>query len=274
WPGEAPAPWRFAFIASETRPPPCSAETLEVEKSARQREELNALYVAMTRARKRLALSSVEPHVAGEVSWWLRLQPLCTALEPAQVTGAAPVVVRNVERFALSQLPMLANAGPRQIAQAIAKPLPDSEESRFGQALHRLLEGWTGGPPNFAPAQVLRVAREFALSEAAAREAAAMAQRILVGDGAWAWDSPSVDWQANEVPLHHEGELLRLDRLVRRTASGEWWVLDYKAASRPQQQAELIEQLRRYRLAVQAACPGAPVQAAFLTGQGKLVPLA
>ena len=67
WPGEAPAPWRFAFIASETRPPPCSAEALEVEKTARQREELNALYVAMTRARKRLVLSSVEPHIAGEV---------------------------------------------------------------------------------------------------------------------------------------------------------------------------------------------------------------
>jgi ATP-dependent helicase/nuclease subunit A len=71
--------------------------------------------------------------------------------------------------------------------------------------------------------------------------------------------------------LHHEGELLRLDRLVRRTGTGEWWVLDYKAAARPELQAELIEQLRRYRAAVQASCPGAPVQAAFLTGHGKLV---
>jgi len=274
WPGEAPAPWRFAFIASETRPPPCSAEALEVEKTARQREELNALYVAMTRARKRLVLSSVEPHIASEVSWWLRLQPLCTALEPPQDASAAPIVDRAIERFALAQLPVLTNAGPREIVQATAKPMPDSDESRFGQALHRLLEGWTGGPRNFAPAQVLRVAREFALSEAAAREAAAMAERILAGEGAWAWDRASVDWQANEVPLHHDGDLLRLDRLVRRTASGEWWVLDYKAAARPQQQAELIDQLRRYRLAVQAACPGAPVQAAFLTGQGKLVPVA
>ena len=271
WPGEAPAPWRFAFIASETRPPPCSAEALEVEKTARQREELNALYVAMTRASKRLVLSSVEPHVAGEVSWWLRLQPLCTALEPPQRAAAAPIAVCNAEHFTLAQLPVLANARPREIMQATAKPPAESDESRFGQALHRLLEGWTGGARSFGAAQVLRVAREFKLSEAAAREAAAMAQRILAGEGAWAWDSASVDWQANEVPLHHEGELLRLDRLVRRTGSGEWWVLDYKAAARPQQQAELIEQLRRYRLAVRAACPGAPVQAAFLTGQGKLV---
>ena len=84
-------------------------------------------------------------------------------------------------------------------------------------------------------------------------------------------DKATLDWHGNEVPLHHEGELLRLDRLVRRAGTGEWWVLDYKAATRPEQQDELIGQLRRYRAAVQAACPGAPVQAAFLTGRGRLV---
>jgi len=71
--------------------------------------------------------------------------------------------------------------------------------------------------------------------------------------------------------LHHQGELMRLDRLVRRSDNGDWWVLDYKAVARPEQQPGLIEQLRRYRLAVQAANPGASVQAAFLTGQGELV---
>ena len=32
-----------------------------------------------------------------------------------------------------------------------------------------------------------------------------------------------------------------------------------------------MAQMRRYRQAVQQACPGEPVEAAFLTGQGKLV---
>jgi ATP-dependent helicase/nuclease subunit A len=275
WPGEAPAPFRFAFVASETRPPSCSAEAFEVERAARQREELNALYVAMTRARNRLVLSSVQPHVASEASWWQRLQPLCTPLAPPRgAIAAVQNVDRSTERFVLLQLPVVANAPPRDRLQPMAKPLLETDASRFGQALHRLLEGWTAGSPDFAAAQVLRVAREFALSETAAGEAAAMAQRILAGEGAWAWDSASVDWQANEVPLHHEGDLLRLDRLVRRTASGEWWVLDYKAAAQPEQQAELIGQLHRYRTAVQAAYPGASVRAAFLTGQGRLVVLA
>jgi len=269
WPGEAPAPWRFAFIASETHPPACSAEALEVEKTARQREELNALYVAMTRARNRLVLSSVEPYGASENSWWQRLQPLCTPIEIAPAAVAGPGAA--VQSFLLPQLPRLSVVKPADARQGMAKARPDSDESRFGQALHRLLEGWAGGTRAFALNQLRRVAREFALTDAMAGEAAAMAQRILSGEGAWAWDGAAVDWQGNEVPLHHEGELLRLDRLVRRAGTGEWWVLDYKAATRPEQQDELIGQLRRYRAAVQAACPGAPVQAAFLTGRGRLV---
>jgi ATP-dependent helicase/nuclease subunit A len=271
WPGEAPAPWRFAFIASESRPPPCSAEALEVERAAREREELNALYVAMTRARTRLLLSSVQPYADGGISWWQRLQPLCTPLQPA-VPVAAATTGSACERFALPQLPALDRSPGWDAPRTGANPVMDSDESRFGQALHRLLEGWTAGSREFAHAQVLRVAREFTLSESAAGEAAAMAQRILAGEGAWAWDRTAIDWHANEVPLHHQGELLRLDRLVRRT-SGEWWVLDYKSAARPEQQAGLIGQLQRYRDAVQAACPGAPVMAAFLTGRGKLVVL-
>jgi ATP-dependent helicase/nuclease subunit A len=274
WPGEASAPWRFAFIASVNRPPPCSADALEVERAARQREELNALYVAMTRARNRLVLSSVQPHAAGETSWWQRALPLCTPMETphAAITTSARAA-RDRARFILPQLPHLPDLQPRNV-QPVGQRPADSDESRFGQAVHRLLERWTAGSREFAREQVQRIAREFALSDRAADEAAAMAQRILIGEGAWAWDSASIDWQANEVPLHYEGELLRLDRLVRRTGTGEWWVLDYKTATRPEQQFGLIDQLRRYRTAVQAVYPGHPVKAAFLTGQGKLVVLA
>ncbi len=274
WPGEAPAPWRFAFIASESRPPPCSAEALEVERTARQREELNALYVAMTRARSRLVLSSVQPHIAADVSWWQRLQPRCTPLELAAIPEER-VRPWDGDTFVLPQLPVAASAAAGVLDEppAAAKPLPDSDESRRGQALHRLLETWRGGTRQFGAAQVQRIAREFALTEAAAQQAAAMAQRILEGEGAWAWDSAVVEWHANEVPLHHGGELLRLDRLVRRIG-GEWWVLDYKSAHCPEQQGGLVEQMLRYRAAVQAACPAATVRAAFLTGDGKLVVLA
>jgi ATP-dependent helicase/nuclease subunit A len=117
------------------------------------------------------------------------------------------------------------------------------------------------------------VQRLFALDAAAAEQAAAMAQRIRGGQGAWAWDPDAVDWQGNEVELHFGGELLRLDRLVRRRDSGEWWVLDFKSAAQPERQPQLVEQMRRYRDAVAAANQGAPVRTAFLTAQGAMVVL-
>src|SRR6185436_8802322 len=140
--------------------------------------------------------------------------------------------------------------------------------SRLGEAMHRLLETWQphGG---LGEPQLREVERLFALDPDAARAAAAMAQRILQGEGAWAWDPAQVDWQGNEVELHAGGELLRLDRLVRRRDTGEWWVLDFKSAAEPQRQPQLLAQMHRYREAVSAAQGGATVRCAFLTAQGR-----
>ena len=88
-----------------------------------------------------------------------------------------------------------------------------------------------------------------------AQQAAQMAQRILRGEGAWAWESDAIAWHGNEVALSWQGASLRLDRLVRRKDVPEWWVLDYKSAAQPQSQAELLAQLQTYRAAVQAIYP-------------------
>ena len=146
-----------------------------------------------------------------------------------------------------------------------------SAVSRLGEAMHRLLET-APADGRLRPAQLREVERNFGLDGAALKQAEAMAQRILQGEGAWAWDATQVDWQDNEVELLAGGELLRLDRLVRRRDTGEWWVLDYKSAAQPERQPQLMEQMRRYREAVAAANEGAVVRTAFLTAQGKLVP--
>lgn len=100
-----------------------------------------------------------------------------------------------------------------------------------------------------------------------------MATRILQGEGAWAWNSADIELAMDEAPIVHRGQTLRIDRLVRRSTGGrgEWWVLDYKSAANPERQAELVEQMRRYRQAVQGQFPGEPVRAAFLTGDGRMV---
>ncbi|HEX3140245.1 MAG TPA: UvrD-helicase domain-containing protein, partial [Rhizobacter sp.] len=82
WPVEADRPRRCAFIYSESRCPPSLQPLLAQEQIARQREELNGLYVAMTRAREKLVFSRTEPH-RGTASWWQRVEGLAQPWEPA-----------------------------------------------------------------------------------------------------------------------------------------------------------------------------------------------
>ncbi|MES2786168.1 MAG: UvrD-helicase domain-containing protein [Pseudomonadota bacterium] len=276
WPGQSASPTRFAFIASESRPPPCNAPALQAERVEREREELNALYVAMTRARMRLVVSSVEPYTEPDVSWWRRLAPHCVQLpapEPIHGPMSDPVTAPapgDARAFRLAVIPALV-ARP---AEPLPPTDPASEASRFGEAVHRLLERWAANDAGLSPSAVRRVAREFRLNPDQAQAAAARARAILSGEGAWAWDAQAVDWQANEVPMQHAGVALRLDRLVRRRDTGQWWVLDYKTHSRPEDDVALVGQMRSYRAAVEAARPGEVVCSAFLTGSGRMVTVA
>lgn len=269
WPGEAETPQRFIFLASENAVPPSVQPSLEVERQARAREELNALYVALTRAQQRLVLSSVQPHQANGASWWQRLQALCTPLEAP--SAATALTSAPVGAFMLPILPPVP-VDHAQVAiktgamQAAAKATP---ESRIGQAMHRLLEWAALDAAGWTPQQVQRVAAEFGLEPAQAEQAAAMARRILQGEGDWAWRAAELSWHGNEVPVTLQGSVRRIDRLVRHR-DGHWWVLDYKSAAQPQARDELLAQLRSYRQAVQAACPGEPVRAAFLSAAGTL----
>jgi ATP-dependent helicase/nuclease subunit A len=280
WPGEQELPQSFMFLASETRLPASAVQAMSDEQAARQREELNALYVAMTRAKHRLVLSSVQPHQANEQSWWQRLQGGCeevalssVSVRPEPVEGlrqAQPerdgVMDDAAAAISLPVLPPLVRAQAAPSPGAVEAP---SLDSLIGQAMHRLLEWAPLGAQASPEAHVQRAAREFGLDAAQGQQAAGMAQRILRGAGAWAWDAAQIDWHGNEVALTVQGNVRRIDRLVRRS-SGEWWVLDYKSAAQPLAQNELVAQLRGYRAAVQKIYAGQRVRAAFLSAQGTL----
>jgi ATP-dependent helicase/nuclease subunit A len=289
WPGEAEAPRRFVFLAKESDPPPSVRPVLEAERAERQREDINALYVAMTRARRVLALSSVQPEKDSGRSPYRRIEGLTQAVAcaPEATPGTAAAAQAFPTTFSLPFVPFPSanRSGSAIESEGITSP---SESARRGQAMHWLLEHGAqallalgdAGASAFtqattgaeAPAVLLRhAAREFELPAEAVRQAAEAAYRIRTGEGRWAWDGAVVDWQGNEVALVHDGTLLRIDRLVRRRDTGAWWVLDYKSAGSPEGQAGLLAQMARYHAAVRAANPGAVVQLAFLTAQGRLV---
>ncbi len=300
WPGEETVPTGFVFLASESSPPPSAVDALAVEQQARQREELNMLYVAMTRAKHCLALSSVQPASSAPGSWWNRLEALVDAVAVEEGAGAlaAGAGAAGAAHFQVAELPVLtpelglgrqadgaAAGGVGGAAPASGESTP---ESRLGDAMHQLLEqaGVAGTAlaglraQGWQAVRLARLAQDHDITAAAAARAAQLAQRILAGEGAWAWDAAGVDSAVNEAPLNHQGQSLRLDRLVHRPAGPAddgpapgWWVLDYKSAAQPERQPGLMAQLQRYRDAVRALVPGEPVHAAFLTGDGRMVVL-
>lgn len=153
----------------------------------------------------------------------------------------------------------------------------DSLERRLGQAMHRLLEwlpavagGHAGTDDVWSHAQWRTLQRDYALDTAQCVQARSAALAIAGGAGCWVWDAQQLAWQGSEVAMVVAGRLLRLDRLVQRADTQEWWVLDYKSTRNPLGQADLCAQLAQYRTAVAQATPGATIRAAFLTPDGQL----
>jgi ATP-dependent helicase/nuclease subunit A len=268
WPVESAHPRQVAFVASEARCPPSLQALLAAEHGARAREEVNALYVALTRASERLIVSRTPPRNAGDASsWWARLEGLAQPwIETAAALSVADAGQASFVDWPVAPLP------PR-LPLPLA-PAADDATARLGQAVHRTLEWAAARRAADLASLAAAAAAEFGLADAA--EVQAIAGRILGSPACRRFfDAQGIAWAGAEVPVaSSDGQVRRIDRLVRLADGGEWWVLDYKLAGAPQHDPALRDQLADYRAAVAALSPGEPVRAAFITGRGELIELA
>ncbi|MGC4061299.1 MAG: UvrD-helicase domain-containing protein [Aquabacterium sp.] len=284
WPESHERPRRCAFIRSQSEPPPSLAQALSDDRDADLREELNALYVALTRAREQLVFSRTVPRGRSDGSWWGRLvssgaiDPEGMCWEPrADGASASPEAVQDAVMLAMPALVARAQAGQR----APHLPEESSVQQQLGQVVHRVLEWLTVLPVAQRSDERLAraataAARELALPPEHLPDAIRLARSILHAPALQAWlDPAALAWAGNEVALNDQGQTLRIDRLVARdTPQGrEWWVLDYKLQHRPQALAAHRQQLARYVAAVSALQPLDKVHAAFITSAGECVPL-
>ncbi|WP_374364649.1 UvrD-helicase domain-containing protein [Piscinibacter sp.] len=265
WPVRLSAPRRCAFLYNENQAPAELADAMAEEQRERAREELNGLYVAMTRARHTLVLSATEPsRRTAAASWWQRVAPLAAPWPQAAATKAVP---RPEPAPELIVLPRWSDA---PLAPPAPAPVDDSPASRLGQAVHRVLE-WHSGAGGELQALAAGAAAEFgAPAEAVAR----LAGRILAHpDCARFFDATALRWAGNEVPVSLDGAVRYIDRLVCVDDAGvdTWWVLDYKLQHRPEALEAYHAQLAAYREAVRQAQPGARVRSAFIAGDGRLI---
>jgi len=283
WPESESRPLRCAFVQSESKPPPSLAAAMASEQEADAREELNALYVALTRAREELVFSRTAPRSVNPGSWWQRLHR-AGAIDPespwtpARVTPNGPLPSEPAQTH-LKVLPALQ---PRLEGGAGRNASPEQTDiQRLGQTVHRSLEWLTTLPlpqrndTRLAQA-VQRAAAALGLPAALWAEAERKVRQVLHSPKLRTWlDPDALAWAGNEVALDHQGQVLRLDRLVALdTPEGRhWWVLDYKLSHSPQQSQAYQAQMARYVAAVQALQPGDKVSAALVSGDGEFLPL-
>ncbi|MBX3604684.1 MAG: UvrD-helicase domain-containing protein [Piscinibacter sp.] len=273
WPVEAAAPRRCAFLYAESRCPPELEAPLAMEQAARRREELNGLYVAMTRARQALWFSATEPYQRSDAdgpSWWAQVEPLTQSWLAGAPAGDLSSAVDDNTPILLPVLPTLPD-GPAAPVGPAPSPM-DSDAARLGRAVHRALE-WAAADAGAADLAGLAhaAAAEFG---AAADVVERIAGGILASPAcARFFDRDRLRWAGNEVPVSQDGAALRIDRLVLldEPEGPVWWVLDYKLQHRPQELTAYQDQLAAYRAAVRAAQPGATVRSAFIAGDGSLV---
>ena len=257
WPPESERPAHFSLHGPAAVRGQARAALFEQERALAERENLNLLYVAMTRARQALFVSGLDG--AGEETWLGRLRAglACADLSGLPVMASDEEVVAPAPagvRLESDQVP--AGAGTTMPLAGIGRHRPDpTPEIDFGIRVHRYLELATEGHPETAIAADLAGPGYEAVR--------AMARRIL--------DNPdtrrffAAGRARNELAyVGDDGQLRRIDRLVE--FDDEVWVLDYKTGGFAE---DYLDQLADYRRAVAALYPGKRIRSALLFGDGR-----
>ncbi len=277
WPVQSTHPLTCAFVYAESRCPPLLATLFAEEQAARRREELNGLYVAMTRAKHRIVISATVPYgMRTSASWWQRLEPHAVLWSPAPADAVmrdAVIPPARVQVLPTWQATASTAAAPRDERDVSNR---DVDTSRLGQAVHRVLE-WAvrrdAPEPIALDTLCATAAREFGTDSSAVLRISGAILRSLACQRFF--NARQLIWAANEVSVVDAGELLRIDRLVHLRATEDepetWWVLDYKLSHAPDQLDAYRQQLARYQRAVSRLQPGAVVRGAFITGGGAVI---
>ncbi|OGA00126.1 MAG: hypothetical protein A2Z44_05625 [Betaproteobacteria bacterium RBG_19FT_COMBO_58_11] len=266
------SPAHFSLTSTQEERGQARAPHFTREADLLQREELNLLYVAMTRAQQYLIVSGSEAKNSQRPSWYARIrsvmEPGGDLMPPDQAPLAPPPAIHAPPAFDTAQA--LPEIGPAcgQRAQVIETPA-----MRHGTLLHRLLEQLT--PP--APAKdKLRLQQEWAITEDSFDTLWREAQAILGAAHLTRFFDPAHYRRAwNELPfLTANGDFLRIDRLVE--FEHEIWVLDYKSteaateATLAQAAKPHRAQLQNYLNAMQALFPGKQMKGGVIFKGGLL----
>ena len=275
WQPSVERPTHFSLFADKKKLEPKRARYFDADERCARREEMNLLYVAMTRAKQALVVSGSGQ--LEDASWYGRILMVAEGgenpllIEPDRHASATPGAPADVDAALRRSLP----TGKR-----VASP---TDEQRKGTCLHVLLQkiAPSSSLPDASgvhPGGVAQVGElvdmialqlEYGIAAADMKLLRQQAERLLVlSELRRFFDPQHYRFACNELPyVNARGELHRIDRLVE--FDDEVWVLDYKSGS-TSDSAPHHKQMQEYRLAMQAVYVTKVVRCALLFLDGTL----
>ena len=267
WQPNAPRPAHFSLFSDKRGRGASRAHYFDADEIYARREEMNLLYVAMTRAKQALLVSGNGERIEG--SWHDRIasgmkvvgeNPLLVLHEVAHHHADSATLISTDER--LSQpLP----TGTRKVAM--------NDAQRLGTLLHGLMQYLAPSdfPFTLAGEGLERAAlqQRLAIPPAEMESLWLQAQHLMTSPlFSRFFDPQHYRSASNEISyVNAAGELKRIDRLVE--FDGEVWVLDYKLGDR-EDAARYRAQMQEYRSAMQTVYAGKTVRCALLFADGEL----
>jgi ATP-dependent helicase/nuclease subunit A len=267
WPTHEERPLHFSVYADLASRGKQRAPLFEQDAAQQAREEMNLLYVAMTRAQQALIVSGSSKGEAKEEnkkepSWYDRIaaavneqpNPLCKLEKPA-----------SRDLFRHSKITVGINPDLPPILPIGKRAARNSAQQQRGIWLHALLQHLTEGVTDEAELQqrLAIPSSEMALLWQQARHLHTLPQLARF------FDVRQYRSACNELPyINAKGELKRIDRLVE--FDNEVWVLDYKLGA-SEDAARYRAQMREYQAAMQSVYAGKTVRCALVFAEGRLI---
>jgi ATP-dependent helicase/nuclease subunit A len=274
WPPDADSPVHFSIVAAGNAVGRARQPLVDDEKAADAIEELNVLYVAMTRAKQLLVVTGIDNRQAGDQSAYRQIEhalqrvgagapadpladlPLALGELPVSGGEAVAAIQEDIHSDALEEIRDIPPIGQRRA--------PATAAMQAGIDLHAVLQALLdetdlGGP---APAAA-QIAARAGMAPELAQQLLGIAQAVCRHPALTRFFDPARFQRArNELEIVSGGVLLRADRVVE--FDDAVWVLDYKARVTAAELPEYRRQIGGYRDALLAIHAGRVVRAGLI----------
>ncbi len=269
WPTHEPQPLHFSLYADQASRGKKRMPLFEQDAAQQAREEMNLLYVAMTRAQQALIVSGNSKGEDKEdkkksLSWYDRIavavgeqpNPL-HAVTPRPQAGEGQGRGDDANKV---KLPPILPTGKRTAR--------NTAQQQRGIWLHALLQHLTEGAASEA-----ELRQRLAIPSDEIDSLWQQAQHLLTSPQLVRFfDAQQYRSACNEMPyINAKGELKRIDRLVE--FDDEVWVLDYKLGD-SEDAARYRAQMQEYQAAMQSVYAGRTVRCALVFADGVMIEVA